>query len=219
MFTVFPATDEDIKFVNYKRDRRITPRISKYNSLNQVNVFYKDKRFSTSTEKKPANEYKDLYREITYYYTKEKFPSIQRRMKIVDIKIVTLDPLENAIKDVEDKVREITDSVISHYKDIKPDSNELSMQLNGTLDAAVNGGITKYIEAFFNDEYINNADEKQKRNLARFQSCLRDQLAILKEGLQVWRQHTKNVRLADHLDGMHKKLADQLQKIFEMKFA
>lgn len=44
--------------------------------------------------------------------------------------------------------------VISHRLDAKPDTNKLSMQLNGTIDAAVMGGVGKYLSAFFNKEFV-----------------------------------------------------------------
>jgi hypothetical protein len=41
------------------------------------------------------------------------------------------------------------------------DVGPLSMALNGTIDAAVNGGTQKYIEAFLTDEFKNlNADDE-----------------------------------------------------------
>jgi hypothetical protein len=63
--------------------------------------------------KKPSNDAKDLYREITFYSISEskKFPYLQRKVNIEEKTIVTLSPIENATKDIEDKVRETTQGI------------------------------------------------------------------------------------------------------------
>lgn len=60
---------------------------------------------------------------------------------------VEVSPLENAIYVVENKNQELR-SLISQYQQRHHHNNVnlLSMSLNGTIDAAVNGGIARYQE-------------------------------------------------------------------------
>lgn len=56
-------------------------------------------------------------------------------------------PLENAVSVVENKNQELR-TLIGQYQHKQPQGNInlLSMTLNGVVDAAVNGGITRYQE-------------------------------------------------------------------------
>ncbi|TTC88574.1 Dedicator of cytokinesis protein 3 [Bagarius yarrelli] len=77
---------------------------------------------------------------------------------------VEVSPLENAIYVVENKNQELR-SLISQYQQRHHHSNVnlLSMSLNGTIDAAVNGGIARYQEAFFDKDYISSHPEEMER--------------------------------------------------------
>lgn len=63
-----------------------------------------------------------------------------------------LNPVENAIDTVNDNHQ----TLLRLYKRVMSDRNQstnpLTMKLNGTLDAAVNGGLRLY-EVFFTEEY------------------------------------------------------------------
>src|SRR5690606_115980 len=120
-------------------------------------------------EDKKMNEYRDLWTRIFFLVIdKEKtFPGIVRRMEIKEKKEVLLNPVENAIKNIEDRCSEITELIISHQLDAVPDTNKLSMMLNGVIDAAVMGGVAKYLDAFFVSDFV-----KQNPSKLYFQICL-----------------------------------------------
>lgn len=60
---------------------------------------------------------------------------------------VEVSPVENAISVVENKNQELR-MLISQYQHRQPHGNvnQLSMCLNGVIDAAVNGGVARYQE-------------------------------------------------------------------------
>eukprot|EP01080_Neovahlkampfia_damariscottae_P003579 gene3579-6314_t len=235
VYTVFSATDSEFNNENPVLNRNTHPKISSYDTSSKVKMFTKERRYNTFKEtygKKPKNEYKHLFRETTYFCVEYDFPHIQRRQRIQKGIDITSTPLQNATRDIEDKVREITAAVIGHTlheklhlaeqtKDSKnpskPDTNHMSMLLNGTIDAAVNGGITNYVKAFFSKKFIKNADEKTLQDLKRFQNALKDQVSILKEALVVWRRYQsgKALGLVDHLDKMAAQLQNQIGQILE----
>lgn len=223
VYTIFPTYEAEVNNVNVKVNRNIHPKILSYDVSSHVNIFYKDRRYDifrdrTGAKKLPKeyNDYKNLHREITYYYVKDKFPHVQRRQKVEKAEIVVFSPLQNATRDVEDKVREITTMLYFFYNDTKPDINQMSMALSGVLDAPVNGGVRNYIRAFFSTKYISKADEITKSHLYRFRSTLNDQLHITKESLIIWRKtlnqtkQTGSLGLVDHLD---KKWIEMEEKI------
>jgi len=58
------------------------------------------------------------------------------------------------------------------------------MVLKGVIDAAVNGGIEKYKEAFFSEEFAKNNQDK-KNSIESLKENLREQLQIVSRGLAI----------------------------------
>ena len=57
---------------------------------------------------------------------------------------------------MDKKNRELRILIDKYKSGRESDANPLTMQLKGTVDAVVMGGIKKYEEAFFSDEYVRN---------------------------------------------------------------
>ncbi|CDQ95813.1 unnamed protein product [Oncorhynchus mykiss] len=79
------------------------------------------------------------------------------------------------------------------------------MCLNGVIDAAVNGGIARYQEAFFDKEYIGSHAEDTEK-ITSLKDLMQEQVHILGAGLAV---HDKLVH--PEMRPLHKKLIDQFQ--------
>lgn len=182
------------------------------------------RRYRESEEKAPNGyDFMDMHREIRVFVVPEKFPCMRRRQPVTQVFTIDLDPLENAIKDVEDKTLDLQDSVISHriFKEnendvkLRPDTNELSMHLTGVIDAPVNGGMGKYIEVFFGEDYISKHPDCRPL-LERFATALRNQLDVLKDGLAYRREFStgKALALSDHLEKLYGKMRTDCQPIF-----
>ena len=250
-FHVDQSSESEWENVFQHRDKRISPKILCYRKLHNVNYFKSESRYRESKEK-TNNEYKDMHREITFYITPKKFPTICRRQRIlvgdalkvydeklirgeklknkhfaslIDLsnvsftagdKLLHLCPLENAIKDIEDKVNELEELVINHHLDTQPDTNALSMSLNGTIDAAVNGGQDKYISAFFTEQYVQSHPEHDHL-LKRFKIALQNQIFILEEGLRQRRLFVEGKALALN-DYLETRLQEMKKKLEELLF-
>jgi len=61
----------------------------------------------------------------------------------------TLSPLQTAVNNLNTKTQELLKLIEACENDPSHDIRSLSMSVNGVLDAAVMGGVTKYQEAFF----------------------------------------------------------------------
>ena len=73
-----------------------------------------------------------------------------------------LNPVENAIDTVNDNLQTLQRLYKRVMTDRNQSTNPLTMKLNGTLDAAVNGGLRLY-EVFFTEEYqLQNPDHVPK---------------------------------------------------------
>jgi hypothetical protein len=171
------------------------------------------------------NEISDLYTNIAFLIIGEEntdidkddflaansFPTIVRRKRVIKTVDVLLSPIENAVKNIEDKNSELMELVISHRLDAKPDTNKLSMQLNGTIDAAVMGGVGKYISAFFNKEFV-VSNPKSLEALKRLQRAMEKQLVVLEKGLHMYRTFgtAATKKHVEHLAQMHRNMQQQL---------
>jgi len=87
-------------------------------------------------------------------------------------------PLENAIYVVENKTQELR-TLISQYQHRQHHGNinPLSMCLNGVIDAAVNGGIARYQEAFFDKDYISGHPEDTER-ITHLKDLMQEQVRL-----------------------------------------
>lgn len=218
---VIPCNENLIKNINFKLNLNIHPKISKYYNENNVKYFYKERRYDlyrdklTELKKKVPNNYNDmknLFREILFFEVEETFPTVTRKQKIINTIQQIYTPLQSATRDLEDKIRDLTNLYILFTKEIKPDLKMMSMAMNGTLDAAVNGGISKYLSAFFNKRFISKADEQTINDLKRFQNTLVDQLNTLKLNLEIWKkfQTKSGLGLLTHLESRWKEMERQV---------
>lgn len=93
---------------------------------------------------------------------------------------------------------------------------KLSLSLQGVIDAAVNGGIFKYQEAFFAPEFINEHPEHGDE-IPRLKRLMIDQVSILDQALK---QHERLISpevrpLHDHLVSRWRNMKDSLETLPE----
>ncbi|XP_009988642.1 PREDICTED: dedicator of cytokinesis protein 4-like, partial [Tauraco erythrolophus] len=116
---------------------------------------------------------------------------------------VEMSPLENAIEVLENKNQQLRTLISQCQTRQMQNINPLTMCLNGVIDAAVNGGVARYQEAFFVKEYILNHPEDGEK-ITRLRELMLEQAQILEFGLAV---HEKVV--PQDMRPLHKKLVDQ----------
>ncbi|MGH0122521.1 UNVERIFIED_CONTAM: hypothetical protein FKN15_049335 [Acipenser sinensis] len=117
--------------------------------------------------------------------------------------LVEMSPLENAIEVIENKNLQLRALITQCQARQMHNINPLTMCLNGVIDAAVNGGLARYQEAFFVKDYIVNHPEDGEK-IGRLRELMFEQAQILEYGLAV---HEKFV--PQDMRPLHKKLVDQ----------
>ncbi|XP_051550346.1 dedicator of cytokinesis protein 3-like isoform X6 [Myxocyprinus asiaticus] len=184
---------------------RVPDRIKSFYRVNNVRRFRYDRPFHKGPKDR-ENEFKSLWIERTTLILTHPLPGISRWFEVEKRELVEVSPLENAIYVVENKNQELR-TLISQYqhKQLHGNINLLSMCLNGVIDAAVNGGIARYQEAFFDKEYISSHPEDTEK-ITQLKDLMQDQVHILGVGLAV---HEKLVH--PEMRPLHKKLIDQFQ--------
>uniref|UniRef100_A0A8C3YAF5 Dedicator of cytokinesis 3 n=1 Tax=Catharus ustulatus TaxID=91951 RepID=A0A8C3YAF5_CATUS len=169
---------------------RVPDRIKSFYRVNNIRKFRYDRPFHKGPKDK-ENEFKvQVANKVSFYYKEDNKSH----------------PLENAIQVVENKNQELR-TLISQYqhKQMHGNINLLSMCLNGVIDAAVNGGIARYQEAFFDKDYITKHPGDAEK-ISQLKDLMQEQVHVLGVGLAV---HEKFVH--PEMRPLHKKLIDQFQ--------
>ncbi|XP_077307186.1 LOW QUALITY PROTEIN: dedicator of cytokinesis protein 3 [Lithobates pipiens] len=132
----------------------VPERIKSFYRVNNVRRFRYDRPFHRGARDKD-NEFKSLWIERSTLTLSHSLPGISCWFEVQKRELVEVSPLENAIQVLTNKTQELR-ALITQYQhhNLHGNINLLSMCLNGVIDAAVNGGITRYQEAFFDKEYI-----------------------------------------------------------------
>uniref|UniRef100_A0A8B9EK89 Dedicator of cytokinesis protein 4 n=1 Tax=Anser cygnoides TaxID=8845 RepID=A0A8B9EK89_ANSCY len=180
----------------------IPDNIKSFYKVNHIWRFRYDRPFHKGTKDK-ENEFKSLWVERTTLILVQSLPGISRWFEVEKREVVEMSPLENAIEVLENKNQQLRTLISQCQTRQMQNINPLTMCLNGVIDAAVNGGVARYQEAFFIKEYVLNHPEDGEK-ITRLRELMLEQAQILEFGLAV---HEKFV--PQDMRPLHKKLVDQ----------
>ncbi|XP_077565455.1 dedicator of cytokinesis protein 4b isoform X3 [Stigmatopora nigra] len=176
--------------------------IKSFYKFNHIWRFRYDRPFHKGTKDK-ENEFKSLWVERTTLTLVQSLPGISRWFEVDKRELVEVSPLENAIEVIENKNLQLRTLITQCQSRQMQNVNPLTMCLNGVIDAAVNGGLARYQEAFFVKDYVMNHPEDGEK-IGRLRELMFEQAHILEYGLAV---HEKVV--PQDMRPLHKKLVDQ----------
>uniref|UniRef100_A0A673JR81 Dedicator of cytokinesis protein 4-like n=1 Tax=Sinocyclocheilus rhinocerous TaxID=307959 RepID=A0A673JR81_9TELE len=176
--------------------------IKSFYKVNHIWRFRYDRPFHKGTKDK-ENEFKSLWVERTTLALAQSLPGISCWFEVEKRELVEMSPLENASEVIENKTLQLRTLIAQCQMRQMLNINPLTMCLNGVIDAAVNGGLARYQEAFFAKDYIANHPEDGEK-ITRLRELMFEQAHILEFGLAV---HEKFV--PQDMRPLHKKLVDQ----------
>ncbi|ORX57813.1 hypothetical protein BCR36DRAFT_409280 [Piromyces finnis] len=202
--TIDPNSDDIIESAEYSILDNYPDYIRKYYEANEVRTFSFNRPFKKQKDKKTnsENEFMDLWTEKTILITENKFPSLLRRSEVIYLKIIELSPIENAVLTLIAKNRELNmakeryekaEDAIKHGQEIPTDMrlvtggvniNPLTMLLNGSVDARVNGGVPMYRNAFLCPEFLEQNPEYDYL-INKMRKLIEQQAIIIHEGLEL----------------------------------
>uniref|UniRef100_A0A8C7JLB8 Dedicator of cytokinesis 4b n=1 Tax=Oncorhynchus kisutch TaxID=8019 RepID=A0A8C7JLB8_ONCKI len=180
----------------------VADNIKSFYKVNHIWRFRYDRPFHKGTKDK-ENEFKSLWVERTSLTLVQSLPGISRWFEVEKRELVEVSPLENAIEVIENKNLQLRMLIAQCQSRQMQNINPLTMCLNGVIDAAVNGGLARYQEAFFVKDYIVNHPEDGEK-IGRLRELMFEQAHILEYGLAI---HEKFV--PQDMRPLHKKLVDQ----------
>jgi len=196
-------------------DEKIPERIQKYLQVNSINIFMHSKPCTgdelgkaVKTQQGSAdNEFVNLWILKKFFITEDKFPSIHTHLEIVEIIEVMLSPIENAINNVKAKNKELKQLIKKHQTPDNINRGPLLMTLSGVIDAAVNGGVAKYQQAFLAPQFEKNNPAIAKL-IIELKGAIHEQMDLCDEGLKL-----NAVVCAEDMKALHSKLEAILAKL------
>jgi len=119
-----------------------------------------------------------------FYILKESFPTVYRRAEVIRVDTTETHPIDNALKAIAEKNREITQLNAKYESGQGGNLAPFTMLLKGVIDAAVSGGTVLYQKAFFCDDFLgSNADKVG--DAERLNEMLNEQVGLLDSGLKI----------------------------------
>lgn len=161
----------------------IPDKIGRFYQFNDVTRFIHDRpNYKGPVDRE--NEFKSLWIERTTIEIAAPLPGILRWFEVTSRSVQELNPVEFACETMGNVGKELWDLVAQYKSDPKRNINPFSMRLQGVIDANVMGGISKYQEAFFNDEFL-KAHPHQSANVQRLKTLILEQAQVLDTALDL----------------------------------
>eukprot|EP00095_Tigriopus_kingsejongensis_P008592 maker-scaffold1083_size63694-snap-gene-0.15 protein:Tk08592 transcript:maker-scaffold1083_size63694-snap-gene-0.15-mRNA-1 annotation:"dedicator of cytokinesis protein 3 isoform x2" len=175
-----------------------------------ISRFIYDRPFHQGKRDK-SNEFKTLWLERTSFQCNASFPGVLRWFEVSESKVELIPPIQHACETIQAKNVEIQHMI---NDPLEQPIQKLSLNLQGVIDAAVNGGIFKYQEAFFSNDFMNGHPEHAEE-IPRLKRLMIDQVSILDQAL---RQHERLISpevrpLHDHLVSRWRNMKDSLDTL------
>lgn len=151
-----------------------------------TNIFCYSKSFYKDKSAKGENEFLGLWLNKLYLVTEGGFPGSQTMCEVVKRFEVTYTPVQHAVLSIREKNKDLVWLIERYATNPALSLQPFVMALNGVICASVNGGITKYKEAFLCKEYA-DANPADADIIAQLRREIQEQIEILYRGMDVFR--------------------------------
>jgi hypothetical protein len=171
-------------------DLRVKAKNNKHVILNKILKFYQTnnvQQFQFSRTIRDNGGYDDVgntWFERTIIRTSSSLPGILRWFPVEHSETIKISPIEMAIETIELKNKSIRELIFDHSSDPNTPIHSLSAIINGVVDAAVNGGIPKYEEAFLTPEYLEKRPNDEYL-VAKLKDLIASQIPLLEVAINV----------------------------------
>ncbi|KAF9007971.1 cytoplasmic protein [Cyathus striatus] len=155
-----------------------------YYEHSAINLFSSSRQLKKTTR----DGLEEIWVEKTYFTTEEAFPTVLRRSEVVAVEVVEISPLENALNEVEEKMKELTALNLRYQALAKTaqvvSTNALAMALNSAVDAPADTGIASYRQVFFSPDYIARHPERAEL-VDKLRGAIDDQVRVIDSCLKL----------------------------------
>ncbi|KAJ3508883.1 hypothetical protein NLJ89_g5517 [Agrocybe chaxingu] len=155
-----------------------------YYEHSAINLFSSSRQIRKTTR----DGTEETWTEKTYYTTEEAFPTVLRRSEVVNVEIIEISPLENALQEIEEKTKELAGLHLKYQALAKTaqevSTNALAMSLNSAVDAPLNTGIGSYRQIFFSPDYVARHPERAEL-VEKLRAAIDEQVRIIDSCLKL----------------------------------
>jgi len=217
--TLTPSSTQELNGGPFKWDqskyKKAPLRLKKYYRENETSTYFYTNAIQKKKNKKD-NEFRSLWITKTFIVCEDSIPSMRRRIPVISEKIVEYTPFQTAINNLVSKNDDVLKIIERLENDPVKSTNDISMNLNGILDAAVMGGVAKYREAFFDGTYLSEYPNETKI-VPTFVNTLKEQMSIAKNGLDAYEKYAIEALQphVDHLKTCYKKQMIALSEFYK----
>ncbi|XP_065372195.1 dedicator of cytokinesis protein 3 isoform X2 [Calliphora vicina] len=163
----------------------VPEKIARFYEVNDVSRFISDRPIYKGTVDKD-NEFKSLWIERTTLDIACPLPGILRWFEVKHKSVQELTPVEFACETMNNVGKELWDLIVQYRNDPKRNINPFSMRLQGIIDANVMGGISKYQEAFFTEQFHKSPQgQGQQANVQKLKALILEKIQILDQALEL----------------------------------
>ncbi|XP_041458048.1 dedicator of cytokinesis protein 3-like isoform X4 [Lytechinus variegatus] len=187
----------------------VPPNIRHFAESYDVSVFSFDRPFHRG-ERDKTQDFKTLWIERTFMTTRSSLPGLLSWSEIVKTEVEEIRPIANAINVMTEKNTSMQVQIQGHRAHRNSNINPLSMVLQGTIDAAVQGGIKVYQDVFLTAEYEEN-NPTDKDAIIKLRELMVDQLKILDDGVLLHKELCSEELMDFHLN-LERKLAKLMKE-------
>ncbi|KAL0276946.1 UNVERIFIED_CONTAM: hypothetical protein PYX00_004401 [Menopon gallinae] len=159
----------------------VPEKIASYYEINDVKRFQLDRPVHKGPVDKD-NEFKSLWIERTILVIAHPLPGILRWFEVTERSVELIPPVQFACETMEAMNRELKQLTAVYNAEPKRNINPFSMRLQGIIDANVMGGIAKYQQAFFSQEFAQNHSEYLPF-VSKLKCLLNEQIDLLENAL------------------------------------
>ncbi|KAM3961593.1 LOW QUALITY PROTEIN: dedicator of cytokinesis protein 3-like [Aphomia sociella] len=212
--SIVAADGQYIQICNVKPvpARRVWPpgapeQVKRFYACNDVDTFLCDRPLHKPPIDKD-NEFKSLWIERTTLVTENTLPGILRWSEVISRSVEEIPPVEFACETMEATERVLRSLISQYTADPTRNINPFSMRLQGTIDANVQGGITKYEQAFLTAEFARTATPREAAAAAKLRRLVSSQLMVVDAGLAL------HERLApEEVKPLHRRLVERFNQL------
>ncbi|XP_011184777.2 dedicator of cytokinesis protein 3 isoform X2 [Zeugodacus cucurbitae] len=163
----------------------VPEKIARFYEVNDVTRFIYDRPIYKGPIDKD-NEFKSLWIERTKLEISNPLPGILRWFEVKHKTVHEITPVEFACETMNNVGKELWDLIVQYRSEPKRNINPFSMRLQGIIDANVMGGISKYQEAFFAEQFLKSPQgHGQQANVQKLKALILEQIQVLEQALEL----------------------------------
>lgn len=179
-----------------------------------ISCFYKCNDVQTFELRRPyyaegfaKDDVAGLWVDRTVMETVTSLPCILKSSMIRKTDVSKVSPIQNAIEEMEKTNKNLREMVVKYSVNPTLGIQELSMKLNGVVEAAVMGGLKVYEDAFLTEEY-SEKNPRDYTHVQKLKDLIANQMPLLQNLVGIHKE-----RSPSELQGFHKNIEDKFSKM------